>query len=118
MRVDKGIDSDAKFEALRKSIMEAEVQAPEQKVYGDGDNISCYVITPEGLKLGIAGEIEKKQHYNRWIYADTVPEYIAEAYWNFRQTDAWGSSVDFSDREKAYFSVNGKDVGLALIGQK
>ena len=117
MRVDKGIDSDAKFAALRKSVMEAEVHAPEQKVYTEGDEITCWVVTPEGLKLGVSGTLEKKQHYNRWIYSDTEPEYIAEAYWNYRQTEAWGSSVDFTDRTKAYFSVNGQDVGLARTGQ-
>ena len=69
------------------------------------------------MKLGVSGTLEKKQHYNRWIFSDTEPEYMAEPYWNFRQTEAWGNSVDFTDRAKAFFSVNGEDVGLARTGQ-
>ena len=117
-RVDKGIDTDEKFAALRRSIIEAEVHAPALKVYSEGDSIDCYVMTPEGIKLGIAGTLSKKQDYNRWIFSDTEPEYTKEAYWHFNQTAAYGSSIDFSDREKAYFSVNGEDFGLALTGQK
>lgn len=116
-RVDKGIDTDEKFAALRKKIMEAEVHAPVQKVYGEGDAIDCYVTTPEGLKLGVAGSLSKKKDYNRWIFSDTEPEYTAEAYWHFNQTDAYGSSIDFSDRTQAYFSVNKEDVGLSVTGQ-
>lgn len=116
-RVDKDIDSDEKFAALRQRIMNSEVHAPEQRIYGEGDEIECYVITPEGLKLGIAGTLAKRSDYNRWIYSDTVPEYTNEAYWNFRQTEAWGSSIDFSQRSQAYLSINGQDVGLALTDQ-
>ena len=116
-RVDKDIDTDAKFAALRQSIMSAEVHVPEQKVYTEGDGLECYVTTPEGLKLGIKGNFQKKKDYNRWIFSDTEPEYTKEAYWNFHQTDAYGSSIDFTDRNQAYFSINGQDVGLALTGQ-
>lgn len=115
LRVDKGIDTDEKFAALRERIISAEVAAPEQKIYGEGDSIDCYVITPEGLKLGVSGNFVKKLYYNRYIMTDTNPEYLREAYWAFDQKEAYGSSVDFSDRNQAYFSVNGKDVGLALI---
>ena len=116
-RVDKNIDTDEKFAALRKKIMEAEVQVPQQKVYTEGDELECFVTTPEGLKLGIKGNFEKKLYYNRWIFSDTEPEYMKEAYWSFDQKEAYGSSIDFSDRNQAYFSINGKDVGLALMGQ-
>ena len=116
-RVDKGIDSDEKFADLRQRIIAAEVVAPEQKTYGIGDGLECYVTTPEGLKLGIKGNFGKAQHYNRWIYSNTEPEYTKEAYWNFDLKQAYGSSVDFSDRSQAFFSVNGEDVGLAVIGQ-
>lgn len=114
LRVDKGIDTDEKFTALRDKIISAEVSAPEQKIYGQGDEIDCFVTTPEGLKLGIKGSFGKKNYYNRYIYTDTNPEYVKEAQWYFDQKEAYGSSVDFSDRNQAYFSVNGKDVGLAL----
>lgn len=117
-RVDKGIDTDAKFAALREKIIAAEVVAPEQKVYGAGDEMECYVTTPEGLKLGIKGSFGKAKHYNRWIFSDTEPEYTKEAYWYFDLKQAYGSSIDFSDRNQAYFSVNKQDVGLALTGQK
>ena len=116
-RVDKDIDTDEKFEQLRNSIINAEVFVPEQKTYGVGDGIECYVTTPEGLKLGIKGNFLKKSYYNRWIFSDTVPEYMNEQYWAFDQKEAYGSSIDFSDRSQAYLSVNGEDVGLALTGQ-
>ena len=116
-RVDKGIDTDEKFAELRKKIMEAEVSTPTQKVYTEGDELECFVTTPEGLKLGIKGNFEKKKHYNRWIFSDTEPEYMNEAYWNFDQKEAYGSSIDFSDRNQAYFSINGQDVGLGIMGQ-
>ena len=116
-RVDKDIDTDEKFAELRKKIIEAEVHVPQQKVYTEGDELECYVTTPEGLKLGIKGNFEKKKHYNRWIFSDTVPEYINEAYWNFDLKEAYGSSIDFSDRNQAYFSINGQDVGLGIMGQ-
>jgi hypothetical protein len=116
-RVDKNIDTDEKFAELRKKIIEAEVHAPQQKVYSEGDELECYVTTPEGLKLGIKGNFEKKKHYNRWIFSDTVPEYLNEAYWNFDLKEAYGSSIDFSDRNQAYFSINGQDVGLGIMGQ-
>ena len=74
-------------------------------------------MTPEGLKLGIAGTLSKKKDYNRWIFSDTEPEYTAEAYWHFQQTEAYGSSIDFSNRNQAYFSVNKEDVGLSITGQ-
>ncbi len=115
-RVDKDIDTDEKFAALRKKIMEAEVHVPQQKVYAEGDELECFVNTPEGLKLGIKGNFIKKQHYNRWIFSDTEPEYMAEAYWHFDQKEAYGSSIDFSDRNQAYFSINGQDVGLDIMG--
>ena len=117
-RVDKDIDTDEKFAALRKKIMEAEVSVPQQKVYTEGDELECFVTTPEGLKLGIKGNFEKKKHYNRWIFSDTEPEYTNEAYWNFDQKEAYGSSIDFSDRDQAYFSINGQDVGQAIMGLK
>ena len=117
-RVDKGIDSDEKFAALRKSIIEAEVSVPAQKVYAEGDAIDCYVTTPEGLKLGIAGTLSKRADYNRWIFSDTEPEYTKETYWHFNQTRAYGSSIDFSNRSQAYFSINGEDAALALTGQQ
>jgi hypothetical protein len=116
-RVDKDIDTDEKFAELRKKIIEAEVHAPQQKVYAEGDELECYVTTPEGLKLGIKGNFEKKKHYNRWIFSDTEPEYINETYWNFDLKEAYGSSIDFSDRNQAYFSINGQDVGLGIMGQ-
>ena len=116
-RVDKGIDTDEKFSALREKIMSAEVHVPEQRIYTEGDELDCYVTTPEGLKLGVKGNFGKAPHYNRWIYSNTDPEYTKEAYWYFDLKEAYGSSVDFSDRNQAYFSVNGKDVGLALMGQ-
>jgi hypothetical protein len=116
-RVDKDIDTDEKFAALRKKIMEAEVHTPEQKKYTEGDELECFVTTPEGLKLGIKGNFEKKLYYNRWIFSDTEPEYMKEAYWNFDQKEAYGSSIDFSDRNQAYFSINGQDVGLGIMGQ-
>jgi len=115
-RVDKDIDTDEKFAALRKKIMEAEISVPQQKVYTEGDELECFVTTPEGLKLGIKGNFEKKKHYNRWIFSDTEPEYTNEAYWNFDQKEAYGSSIDFSDRNQAYFSINGQDVGMELMG--
>lgn len=114
-RADAGIDTDEKFEALRNSVINAEVHVPEQKVYKAGDEIECYVTTPEGLKLGIKGNFEKKSYYNRYIFSDTEPEYLKEQYWHFAQKEAYGSSIDFSDRNQAYLSVNGKDVGLSLI---
>ena len=117
-RVDKDIDTDEKFAALRKKIMEAEISVPQQKVYTEGDELECFVTTPEGLKLGIKGNFEKKKHYNRWIFSDTEPEYTNEAYWNFDQKEAYGSSIDFSDRDQAYFSINGQDVGQAIMGLK
>ena len=117
-RVDKDINTDEKFARLRERIMAAEVSAPEQKVYTEGDGLECFVTTPEGLKLGIKGNFVKKQDYNRWIFSDTQPEYTNEAYWHFDQKEAYGSSIDFSDRNQAYLSVNGEDVGLALTGQK
>ena len=116
-RVDKGIDTDAKFAALRHSIMQAEVHAPAQKVYAENDAVECWVTTPEGLKLGVGGTLSKRADYNRWIFSDTEPEYTREAYWHFNQTEAWGSSIDFSDRSQAYLSINGQDVGLALTDQ-
>lgn len=116
-RVDKDIDTDEKFAELRKKIMEAEVSVPQQKVYTEGDELECYVTTPEGLKLGIKGNFEKEKHYNRWIFSDTEPEYTKEAYWNFDLKEAYGSSIDFSDRNQAYFSINGQDVGLGIMGQ-
>ena len=117
-RVDKDIDTDEKFAELRKKIMEAEVSVPQQKVYTEGDELECYVTTPEGLKLGIKGNFEKEKHYNRWIFSDTEPEYTKEAYWNFDLKEAYGSSIDFSDRNQAYFSINGQDVGQAIMGLK
>ena len=117
-RVDKDIDTDAKFAELRSKIMAAEVIAPEQKQYGQGDTFECAIVTPEGLKLGIQGDFSKAAHYNRWIYDNTEPEYTNEAYWRFNLKQAYGSSIDFSDRTKAYFSVNGNDIGLALTEQK
>ena len=117
-RVDKGIDTDEKFAALRKKIIEAEVCVPAQKVYTEGDELECFVTTPEGLKLGIKGNFEKKKHYNRWIFTDQQPEYTKDAYWNFDQKEAYGSSIDFSDRDQAYFSINGQDVGQAIMGLK
>lgn len=116
-RVDKGIDTDEKFATLRERIMSAEVHVPEQRIYTEGDGLECYVVTPEGVKLGIKGNFGKAAHYNRWIYADQEPEYTKEAYWCFDQQEAYGSSVDFSDRSQAYFSINGKDVGLGITGQ-
>jgi len=116
-RVDKDIDSDAKFAELRAKIMSAEVNTPEQKEYGEGDEFDCSITTPEGLKLGIQGNFSKAKHYNRWIYDNTEPEYTQEAYWRFDLKRAYGSSVDFSDRAQAYFSINGSDVGLALTQQ-
>ena len=117
-RVDKDIDTDEKFAELRKKIMEAEVSVPQQKVYTEGDELECYVTTPEGLKLGIKGNFEKEKHYNRWIFSDTEPEYTKEAYWNFDLKEAYGSSIDFSNRNQAYFSINGQDVGQAIMGLK
>lgn len=117
-RVDKGIDTDEKFADLRSRIIAAEVVAPEQKTYGIGDGLECYVTTPEGLKLGFKGNFGKAKHYNRWIFTNTEPEYTKEAYWNFDLKQVYGSSIDFSDRNQAYFSINGQDVGLALTGQK
>lgn len=117
-RVDTGIDTDEKFAALRNKIMSAQVTAPAQKTYGEGDELECFVTTPEGVKLGIKGVFEKKQHYNRWIYSDTEPEYTKEAYWHFDLKRVYGSSIDFSDRSQAYFSVNKEDVGMAITGQK
>lgn len=116
-RVDKDIRTDEQFAELRRKIMNAEVVAPEQRTYTEGDEIECYVTTPEGLKLGIKGTLAKAKHYNRWIMNDTEPEYTKEAYWRFDQTEAYGSSIDFSDRNQAYFSINGKDVGLSLTNQ-
>ena len=75
------------------------------------------MLTPEGIKLGIKGNFGKAAHYNRWIYADQEPEYTKEAYWYFDQKEAYGSSIDFSDRSQAYYSINGKDVGLGITGQ-
>ena len=116
-RVDKDIRTDEQFAELRRKIMNAEVVAPEQRTYTEGDEIECYVTTPEGLKLGIKGTLAKAKHYNRWIMNDTEPEYTKEAYWRFDQTEAYGSSIDFSDRNQAYFSINWKDVGLSLTNQ-
>lgn len=116
-RVDKDIDTDEKFEALRNSIINSPVSVPEQKAYTEDDGIECFVTTPEGLKLGIKGNFVKKKYYNRWIYSDTVPEYMNESYWYFDQKEAYGSGIDFSDRSQAFLSVNGEDVGLAITGQ-
>lgn len=116
-RVDKDIRTDEQFAALRNKVINAEVHAPMQKVYTEGDEMECYVTTPEGLKLGIKGKFAKAKHYNRWIMSDAEPEYTKEAYWCFEQSDAYGSSIDFSDRSQAYFSINGKDVGLSLTNQ-
>lgn len=116
-RVDKDIETAEQFAQLRQRIIDAAVKAPDQKVYTEGDALECYVTTPEGLKLGIKGKFVKKQYYNRWIYSDTVPEYMTEPYWYFDLKKAYGSSIDFSDRSQAYFSINKKDVGLALTGQ-
>ena len=74
-RVDKDIRTDEQFAELRRKIMNAEVVAPEQRTYTEGDEIECYVTTPEGLKLGIKGTLAKAKHYNRWIMNDTEPEY-------------------------------------------
>ena len=116
-RVDKDIRTDEQFAQLREKIINAEVHVPEQKVYTEGDELDCFVTTPEGLKLGIKGNFGKAKHYNRWIFTNADPEYTKEAYWYFDQKEAYGSSIDFSDRNQAYFSINGNDVGLGLIGQ-
>ena len=62
-RVDKDIDSDDKFTVLRNNIISAPVFAPNQRTYGSGDSLECYVITPEGLKLGIKGIFRKEKYY-------------------------------------------------------
>lgn len=117
-RVDKDINTDEKFAALRNKIINAKVHKPYQRTYGVDDSFECYVTTPEGVKLGIKGTFGKAKHYNRWIYSDTEPEYTKDAYWKFDLEAAYGSSIDFSDRSQTYFSVNKQDVGLALTGQK
>lgn len=109
-RVDKDIDSDDKFTVLRNNIISAPVFAPDQRTYGPGDSLECYVITPEGLKLGIKGIFRKEKYYNRWIFSDENPEYLIEEYWHFNQLEAYGSSIDFSDRKQAYFSINGLNI--------
>ncbi len=114
-RTDAGIDTDEKFAALREQVIGAEVCVPEQKVYAEGDELECFVNTPEGIKLGIKGTFEKKSYYNRYIFSDEEPEYMKEKYWHFAQSEAYGSSIDFSDRSQAFLSVNGKDVGMTLL---
>ena len=109
-RVDKDIDSDDKFTVLRNNIISAPVFAPDQRTYGPDDSLECYVITPEGLKLGIKGIFRKEKYYNRWIFSDENPEYLKEEYWHFNQLEAYGSSIDFSDRKQAYFSINGLNI--------
>ena len=117
-RVDKDIRTDEQFAALREKIIKAEVSTPQQKIYTEGDELECYVTTPEGLKLGIKGKFNKAKHYDRWIYSDRVPEYTKEAFWRFDQSDAYGSSIDYSDRNQAYFSVNGENIWQAINGNR
>ena len=57
----------------------------------------------------------KKKYYNRYIYVDQSPEYVSEQNWHFNQTEAYGSSVDFSNFCASFFSINGWDVGREIF---
>ena len=114
-RADDCIRTADQFEKLRKSVLEAEVSVPVQKKFSSGSTFECYVMTPENVKLGIKGKFTKKSYYNRYIYVDETPEYIGEQYWHFNQTEAYGSSVDFSNFCASFFSVNGWDVGREIF---
>lgn len=108
-RADDCIRTPYQFAKLRKQVMEASISVPAQKSFGAGDTFSCYVDTPEGVRLGVSGKFEKAKYYNRYIYDDATPEYMSEQYWHFAQTAAWGNSTDFSRPYAAFFSINGWD---------
>ena len=109
VRADDCIITPSRFANLRKQVMEATVSVPAQKSFGSGDSFTCYVNTPEGIKLGISGKFQKESYYNRYIYNDSTPEYISEKYWHFSQSEAWGNSTDFSNFCESFFSINGWD---------
>lgn len=114
-RADDCIRTDDQFERLRKSVMDADISVPEQKKFSEGSSFECYVMTPEKVKLGIKGQFAKKAYYNRYIYVDQSPEYLGEQYWHFNQTEAYGSSIDFSNFCASFFSVNGWDIGREIF---
>ena len=114
-RADDCIRTPDQFERLRKDIMNAPVTVPDQKKFSAGNVFECYVMTPENIKLGIKGTFAKKKYYNRYIYVYESPEYMSEQYWHFNQTEAYGSSVDFSNFCASFFSINGWDVGREIF---
>lgn len=108
-RADDCIRTATQFARLRSKVMNATVSVPAQKSFSEGDAFSCYVNTPEGVKLGVSGSFERKKYYNRYISTDTSPEYFAEKSWYFAQKEAWGNSTDFSKFCSSFLSVNGWD---------
>lgn len=116
-RADDCIRTPDQFARLRKSVLDAEVSVPSQKRFVSGDTFDCHVMTPEGVKLGVKGTFSKKSYYNRYIYTDETPEYLSEKNWTFDQTEAYGSSVDFSNYCAAFFSVNGWDMGREIFNE-
>ena len=116
-RADDCIRTPDQFAKLRASVMNAQVSVPKQKKFAEGSELECYVMTPENVKLGIKGRFAKKSYYDRYITTDKTPEYLSERYWHFDQTEAYGSSVDFSNFCASFFSVNGWDVGREIFNQ-
>lgn len=102
-RVDDGIDSDEKFAALRKSVIEAPCSISASK-----ESFSLSLSSPDG-ELGFSGDYIRAP-YKQYI---TLDEQSSTLYWAFDQKTTTGGA----DAQNTLLSVNGSEIGQEILSK-